>query len=216
MNFKKWCLESILVVVCVAVVSMLHAEEIVDNTGAVNTEETIQIPDNTGEINTQEAVQNDVADETKKMESDNSIEENVVVENGKTVKVDYSLTVDGELIDSSNGGEPITFEIGANQMIPGFEKALIGMKVGEKKSFELAPEDGYGMEDPKLFQEVPKDKLPPELEPAVGLVLYVKGQDGRPNPIKIAEVKDDTVILNFNNPLAGKTLNFDVEVTSVE
>lgn len=202
MNFKKRYLELVVVAVCVAVASLSSAEE--------------KIVDNAGEVNTEEVLQSDVVDGTKKIEPNNLIKENVVVVDGKTVSVNYSLTVDGEVIDSSNGGEPITFEIGASQMIPGFEKALIGMKVGEKKSFELAPEDAYGMEDPKMFQEIPKDKLPPEIEPAIDLVLYLKGQDGRPYPVKIAEVKDDTVILNFNHPLSGKTLNFDIEVVSVE
>ncbi len=140
----------------------------------------------------------------------------MVVENGKTVKVNYKLTVDGELVDSSEGKEPLTFEVGNKQMIPGFEKSILGMKQGEKKSFQVQPEDAYGQENPQAFQEVPKDKLPPDVKPEAGLVLYIKGPNGQPYPVKIKEVKETSVILNFNHPLAGKKLDFDVEVVEIK
>ncbi len=79
-----------------------------------------------------------------------------VVANGNTVKVNYTLTVDGKVVDSSKGRQPIEFKEGAHQVVPGFEKALIGMKVGGKKSFKVKPQDGYGSVNPKAFQEVPK------------------------------------------------------------
>lgn len=140
----------------------------------------------------------------------------VVVEDGRTVKVEYTLTVDGEKVDSSEGKEPIEFEAGAKQMISGFEKALIGMKAGEKKSFDVSPEDGYGTVNPQAFQEVPKDRLPQDVELEVGMVLGARSPDGRPMPVKISEIKKDTVVIDFNHPLAGKTLHFDVEVVEVK
>jgi peptidylprolyl isomerase len=139
-----------------------------------------------------------------------------VVSEGSTVKVNYTLTVEGAVVDSSEGKEPLEFTMGSGQLIPGFEKNVTGMKVGEKKSFEVDPADGYGEEDPRGYQEVPKDKLPADIEPKAGMTLYAQGQDGKPIPVQIKEVKDDVVVLNFNHPLAGKTLNFAVEVVDIK
>ena len=140
----------------------------------------------------------------------------IVVSDGKLVKAHYTLTVDGKVVDSSKGKEPLQFKVGSKQMIPGFEKAIIGMKVGEKKSFKVSPKDGYGIEDPKAFQNVPKNRLPHEMTPKAGMLLRVKGKDGREFTARISEVRKDMVVLNFNHPLAGKTLNFDVEIVEVK
>jgi FKBP-type peptidyl-prolyl cis-trans isomerase SlyD len=139
-----------------------------------------------------------------------------VIADGKTVEVNYTLTVDGKVVDSSKGRKPLEFKAGAHQMIPGFEKALIGMKAGQKKSFKVKPEDGYGQVNPKAFREIPKKQLPAGVTPKAGMTLYAKGEEGQPIPIVIKEVKKDTVVLDFNHPLAGKTLNFDVEVVEVK
>jgi FKBP-type peptidyl-prolyl cis-trans isomerase 2 len=138
------------------------------------------------------------------------------VEDGKMVKIHYTLTVDGEVVDSSRGREPMEFQVGSKGIIPGFEQALMGMKVGEKKSFHLSPDEGYGQEDPKGFKEVPKNQLPPDVEPEAGMTLYAKGQNGQAFPVRIAEVKKDIVVLNFNHPLAGKTLNFNTEIIDIQ
>jgi len=139
-----------------------------------------------------------------------------VVSEGSTVKVNYTLTVDGNVVDTSEGKAPLEFTMGAGQLIPGFEKNVTGMKEGEKKSFQVAPAEGYGEENPQAVQEVPKDKLPPDVKPEAGMTLYAQGQDGKPIPVQIKEVKDDVVVLNFNHPLAGKTLNFDVEIIEIK
>jgi FKBP-type peptidyl-prolyl cis-trans isomerase 2 len=89
------------------------------------------------------------------------------------------------------------------------------MKVGEKKSFEVSPEEGYGLEDPEAIQEVSKDKLPPDTKPEPGMTLYARDKNGRPMPVKIMEVKKDVVVMNFNHPLAGKTLKFEVEIIEI-
>jgi FKBP-type peptidyl-prolyl cis-trans isomerase 2 len=139
----------------------------------------------------------------------------VVVE-GKTVKLNYTLEVDGKVVDSSQGRGPLEFKVGSGQMIPGFEKGVMGMKVGEKKSFKVSPEDGYGPEDPKAIQDIPKSNLSPQIKPEPGMTLYARTPDGRKVRARIIEVKDDVVVINFNHPLAGKTLNFDVEVLEIK
>lgn len=139
-----------------------------------------------------------------------------VVAEGKSVKVHYTLTVDGKVVDSSSKREPLQFKAGNREMIPGFEKALMGMKVGGKKSFKVSPKDGYGMEDPRGIQEIPKKQLPPELTPKVGMTLQAQAKNGQQIPVRIVEVRKDVVVMNFNHPLAGKTLNFDVEVIEIK
>jgi len=148
--------------------------------------------------------------------ADQSIKEDVpLVIEGKRVRVHYTLTVDGNIIDSSKEGEPMEIRVGTRQVIPGFENAIKNMKVGEKKSFEVSPEEGYGLEDPKAIHEVSRDKLPPDLKPEPGMTLYAKDKNGLPMPIRITEVKKDTVVMNFNHPLAGKTLKFEVEIIEI-
>jgi FKBP-type peptidyl-prolyl cis-trans isomerase 2 len=139
-----------------------------------------------------------------------------VVSEGKTVKANYTLTVDGKVEDSSKERGPLEFKVGSNQVIPGFEKALMGMKAGEKKSFKVAPEEAYGPVDPGALQSVPRSQLPPEITPKVGMMLTAAGKDGQSMPVRIVEVKDDVVVMDFNHPLAGKTLDFDVEVVEVK
>ena len=140
----------------------------------------------------------------------------VKVAEGSSVKLNYTLTVDGKVVDSSKGHEPLEFKVGSHQVIPGFEKAVLGMKVGEKKSFTVSPEEGYGPVNPKAFQEIPRKQLPSEITPKAGMTLYAQGKDNRPVPVRIKEVKGDVVVMDFNHPLAGKTLNFDIEVVEIK
>lgn len=140
----------------------------------------------------------------------------VAVSAGVTVKVNYTLTVDGKVVDTSKGRGPLEFRAGSGQMIPGFDKAVIGMKPGEKKSFKVRPEEGYGKEDPRAIQNVPKNQLPPEIKPKAGMTLQAQAKDGRKIPARIMEVKKDVIVINLNHPLAGKTLNFDVEIVDVK
>lgn len=142
-------------------------------------------------------------------------EEGKVVTEGNMVKVNYTLTVDENVVDSSQKGKPLEFQVGSSQVIPGFEEALVGMKVGEKKSFELSPDKGYGHEDPRGIQTVSKDKMPPDIKPEVGMTLHAQMPNGQPMPMRIIEVNEDTIVVNLNHPLAGRTLNFDVEVIEI-
>jgi FKBP-type peptidyl-prolyl cis-trans isomerase SlyD len=139
-----------------------------------------------------------------------------VVADGKTVKVNYTLTVDGKVVDSSKGGAPMEFKEGAHQVIPGFEKGVMGMKTGQKKSFTVNPKEGYGLVNPKAFQEVPKKQLPANITPKAGMTLFAQGKNGKRLPVKIKEVRKDSVVIDFNHPLAGKTLHFDVQVMGIQ
>jgi len=138
------------------------------------------------------------------------------VEKGSSVKIEYTLKDNkGAVLDTNAGKEALAFTQGAQQMIPGLEKALLGMKAGDIKKVTIKPEEAYGNVDPKAEAEVPKDALP-QGAAVVGTRLLARGQDGQPRPVTVKAVKDTTVLLDLNHPLAGKTLFFDVKVVSVE
>jgi len=143
-------------------------------------------------------------------------EEAVVVSQGKFVKVNYTLKVDGKILEASTGRRPLQFKAGSHQVIPGFEKAIIGMKAGQKKSFKLSPEQGYGPRDPKAVKSIPKTQIPPDVKPKAGMVLDNRDKNGRRVPVTVVAVKKDVVVIDYNHPLAGKTLNYEVEVLEVK
>jgi FKBP-type peptidyl-prolyl cis-trans isomerase SlyD len=141
---------------------------------------------------------------------------NQVIEKGSSVKIEYTLKDDkGAVLDTNAGKEALAFTQGAQQIIPGLDKALLGMKTGDSKKVTVKPEDAYGAVDPKAEAEVPKDALP-QGAAVVGTRLLARGQDGQPRPVTVKVVKDTTVLLDLNHPLAGQTLFFDVKVVSVE
>jgi FKBP-type peptidyl-prolyl cis-trans isomerase SlyD len=138
------------------------------------------------------------------------------IQEGAIVSIEYTLTDEtGKVIDSSAGKEPLTYIQGAGQIVPGLEKELAGLKVGAQKKVSIKPEEGYGPVDPQAFQEIPKDKIPPDAQKA-GAMLMSQGPDGRGIPIRVHEVKEKTIVVDLNHPLAGKTLNFDVKVTDIK
>jgi FKBP-type peptidyl-prolyl cis-trans isomerase 2 len=92
----------------------------------------------------------------------------------------------------------------------------MGMKIGEKKSFKISPKEGYGLENPEGIKEIPKEQLPPDMKPEAGMMLSARGANGQTFPARIIEVKKDVVVMNFNHPLAGKILNFDVEIIEIK
>jgi FKBP-type peptidyl-prolyl cis-trans isomerase 2 len=142
-------------------------------------------------------------------------EEVKMVSDGNMIKVNYTLTVDGEVIDSSKKGSPLEFKVGSKQVIAGFESAVIGMKMGEKKSFQVVPDQGYGPENPRAIQSVTKDQLPADPKPEVGMALHAKTATGQKLSGRITEIQDDIIVVDFNHPLAGKTLNFEVEIMEI-
>ena len=138
------------------------------------------------------------------------------VQDNMDIQLEYTLTVDGKVVDSTEGREPFHYVHGKGQLIPGLEHALVDMHVGESKEVTVSPEEGYGGVDPAAFVEVPKSQLPGDLKPTVGLVLRGKNPDGRSFRARISEVRDQSVVLDLNHRLAGKTLNFQVKVTDIK
>lgn len=138
------------------------------------------------------------------------------VENGSTVRLEYTLTDEaGKVLDSNKGQEPLTYTQGEEEILPALEKALAGMRAGDKKQVTLAPKDGYGEVDPKALTEVPKELIPPDSR-TVGAELVARSAAGGTRLVRIKEVKEKTVIIDLNHPLAGRTLHFDVTVLGVE
>ncbi|MFH1439706.1 MAG: peptidylprolyl isomerase [Candidatus Woesearchaeota archaeon] len=136
---------------------------------------------------------------------------------GSKVSLEYTGKLDsGEVFDTSEGREPLVFTIDAKQVVKGFNDAVKGMKEGEEKEFKLEPKDAYGDVNPQLLQDVPKDKLPKDLEPKVGMVLGLKSPDGKQFGARIIEVGDAIVKIDLNHPLAGKNLNFNVKIVKIE
>ena len=139
------------------------------------------------------------------------------VKKDDTVKVHYTgKLTNGEVFDSSEGREPLEFQVGAGQMIPGFENGILDMKVNDKKTIEVSSNEAYGEPKDELLQEVPKDQLPQEITPEVGMALAAQLPDGRQQQLIIAEVKDSTIVVDANHPLAGKDLVFDVEIVEIK
>lgn len=139
-----------------------------------------------------------------------------VVKDGSVVSLQYSLSgEDGKLIESNKGKEPLKYTHGQKQIVPGLEKELSGMRIGAEKHVKVRPEDGYGPVDSKAFQEMPKERIPAD-GLKVGAILMAKGPQGQTVPVRIHEIKEKTVVLDLNHPMAGKTLVFDVKVLDVQ
>jgi len=139
-----------------------------------------------------------------------------VVQPGSVVSFDYTLKDEtGKVLDSSEGRAPMRYTHGKGQIIPGLESELAGMKVGDEKRVTVKPENAYGPVDPRAFQEIEKERLPPEAL-KVGTVLTARGPDGENMPVRVHEIKEKTVIMDFNHPLAGKTLTFDIKITEIK
>jgi FKBP-type peptidyl-prolyl cis-trans isomerase SlyD len=140
----------------------------------------------------------------------------MTVSDGKTISMEYTLTLENkEVLDTNVGGEPLSFTQGSHEIIPGLETALSGMKAGESKQVTVAPEQGYGEVNPQAIQEVPIDQIPPDAR-KVGVQLQGKDGQGRMVTPKVTEVKEQVVVLDFNHPLAGKTLYFDVKILDIQ
>jgi FKBP-type peptidyl-prolyl cis-trans isomerase SlyD len=137
-----------------------------------------------------------------------------VIEKGKAVKFNYTLTVEGKIVDSSQGKQPLSYVQGAGMIIPGLEEAMLGLKVGDKKHVTVAPEKGYGPINPKALQKIPKANFGKTegLKPG----MMVSGNaGGRPIQAKVVEIGKKDITLDMNHPLAGKTLDFDVEIVEI-
>lgn len=139
-----------------------------------------------------------------------------VVKDGAVVSLQYSLSEeDGKLIESNKGKDPLKYTHGSKQIVPGLEKELAGMKIGGEKRVKVKPEDAYGAVNSKAFQEVPKEQIPAN-GLKVGATLAAKGPHGQEIPVRIHEIKEKTVVLDLNHPMAGKTLLFDIKILDVQ
>jgi len=135
------------------------------------------------------------------------------VKEGDTVKVNYTGTLkNGEVFDSSEGKEPLEFTLGEGQLIPGFEKAVVGMAVGDSAKIDIPSDEAYGEEREDLIINVPKNQLPDDVTPKVGMQLQVNQENGQPIPVLIKEVGETELTLDANHPLAGQDLSFEIEL----
>ncbi len=135
------------------------------------------------------------------------------VRRGDNVKVHYTGTLeDGTVFDSSEGVKPLEFAVGSGQVIPGFDEAMIGMTVGEKKVVDIPVDKAYGERNEDMMITAPIEQVPPDLEPEVGMLLEVGGPAGEIMRVKVIEINEKNIILDANPPLAGKPLTFAIEL----
>ena len=150
-----------------------------------------------------------------KIRQSEPIEEILVIKNGKAVKMNYELSVNGEVIDSTDGREPFEYIHGKNQIIPALERQLEGLKIGDEREIILGPEDAYGIVDPEAYVEIPKSQLP-QVDIQVGTRLGMIGPDGARLPAIVVEIRFETVLLDLNHPLAGKELHFLIRILEIK
>jgi len=136
--------------------------------------------------------------------------------NGDIVKVHYTGKFDDDIIfDTSEGREPLQFKIGENTVIPGFEQAVVGMNPGDVKTVKLASEEAYGPHRDELVMDVPREKVPPAVNPKMGDILQVQLSNGQMSYALVTEVNEETLVLDANHPLAGRDLVFDIQLLEI-
>lgn len=135
---------------------------------------------------------------------------------GDNVKIHYTGKLDdGTVFDSSEGRDPLSFELGSGQVIPGFDEAVIGMSVGESKNVTIPSEKAYGPRNDQLVMEIPKSQVPSDINPEVNQQLQMGGPNGEIVMVTVTDVSDESITLDANPPLAGKELIFDIELVEV-
>jgi peptidylprolyl isomerase len=135
---------------------------------------------------------------------------------GNTVTVHYTgKLADGTVFDSSEGNDPLQFTIGAGEIIPGFEEAVLGMNTGDSKTAEIPVEQAYGSHRPDMIVEVDRNQFPEDLQPEIGQQLQIQQPTGEMIPVVVTDVSDATVTLDANHPLAGEDLIFDIQLVDV-
>jgi peptidylprolyl isomerase len=136
--------------------------------------------------------------------------------NGDTVAIHYRGSLDdGSVFDSSEGRDPLQFEVGSGQIIPGLDAEIPGMKVGDSKTVVVEPDQAYGQVMPDAKQTVPRADIPDSIPLEVGMPLQVQTQQGQDISVRVAEISDESVVLDANHPLAGETLKFEIELVSI-
>ena len=135
---------------------------------------------------------------------------------GDTVRIHYTGKLeDGTQFDSSEGRDPLEFALGGGQVIPGFDSAVEGMTVGDSKSVTIQPEEAYGPRHDQLIQDVPRNQLPDDMTPAVGMELQAQNETGEVMRFAVTAVDDESITVDGNHPLAGKALAFDIELVEI-
>lgn len=138
------------------------------------------------------------------------------VKSGDKVKVHYHGRLNsGETFDSSEGRDPLEFEVGSGMVIKGFETGIVGMQVGEKKTISISVEDAYGPVNPEMMIEFPKDRFPSEMKVEIGMPLMMSSASGQQFQVRVNEIKEDVIILDGNHPLAGEDLTFEIELVEI-
>ena len=138
------------------------------------------------------------------------------VKSGDKVKVNYTGKLrNGETFDSSEGREPLEFTVGGGQVIKGFDQGVMGMQVGDKKTVEIEVVDAYGEKNQDMVIEFPKTQFPTDMKPEPGMQLMMNNGEGQSFPVLVKEVKEETVLLDANHPLAGEDLVFDIELVEI-
>ncbi len=139
------------------------------------------------------------------------------IREGDIVQVHYTGKLQtGEVFDTSQEKEPLELKIGEGKIIPGFEQALIGMQPGEKKTFDLDPEEAFGDRKDELVHVVERKQVPPDMKLEVGMQLALEAQGQDPIPAQVVDLSEETVTLDTNHPLAGKALTFEIDVVDIE
>ncbi len=139
-----------------------------------------------------------------------------MIEDGSKVSIEYTLTLDdGSTADTNVGGEPLVYNQGQQEILPALEEALVGLAAGDTKKVMLTAEEGYGLVDPDGFQDVEPDIVPEDAR-TVGTMLVASDPEGNQQPIRVHEVADDKIVLDFNHPLAGEALTFDIKILEIE
>lgn len=135
---------------------------------------------------------------------------------GDTVRIHYTGTLDdGSTFDSSEGRDPLEFQLGSGQVIPGFDTAVTGMSVGDKKTVNIPPEEAYGAHNPDGVQAFPRANIPDDIPLEIGTRLQMQTPQGQPVQVVVSDVTEDTVMLDANHPLAGKALTFAIELVEI-
>ena len=143
-------------------------------------------------------------------------EETIVIENGRSDTVEYTLKLDdGTTVDTNVGEDPLIYTQGNSEILPALESALLGKAVGDTDEVQLTAEQGYGPVNPEAYQEVELGMVPEDAR-TVGTMLVASAPDGQQQPIRVHEVREESIILDFNHPLAGQALNFDIKVLAIE
>jgi len=138
------------------------------------------------------------------------------VKSGDKVKVHYhGKLTSGETFDSSEGRQPLEFEVGSGMVIKGFDAGVTGMKVGEKRTISIPVEEAYGPKNPEMFIEYPKEQFPEGMQIELGMPLILSNPAGQQFQVKVSEIKEEVIILDGNHPLAGEELIFDLELVEI-